>query len=58
MTIIYKPDNCVQCEACIENCIGKAFFWENEEIVFDPNGCLECPMCQLPELCEGGAIDL
>lgn len=36
---------CSGCQVCVNSCLENALTWENEEVVLEPNLCLNCGDC-------------
>jgi NAD-dependent dihydropyrimidine dehydrogenase PreA subunit len=53
MTYIIDQDDCIQCEACIDECPEEAISEIDGQIVIDAAKCADCGSCE--DVCPTGA---
>ncbi len=54
--IVIKKELCLACQKrpCIIVCPAQLFIWEDKQITFNCDGCLECGSCRV--VCPHGAV--
>jgi Na+-translocating ferredoxin:NAD+ oxidoreductase RNF subunit RnfB len=58
MNIKFKPNNCIGCGTCLENCKGEAFKSDEKySCTYISDRCLQCEECEVLKTCLGDAVE-